>query len=919
MFAALARSLFGNANDRSLRTHQRRVPEINALEPAMRALDDAQLAGKTAEFRQRIAAGASLDSLLPEAFAVVREASRRVLGMRHFDVQLIGGMVLHSGRIAEMRTGEGKTLVGTLPTYLNALSGKGVHVVTVNDYLARRDSEEMGQLYAFLGLTTGVIVPNISDPERRAAYAADVTYGTNNEFGFDYLRDNMKYRLEDMVQRDFNYAIVDEVDSILIDEARTPLIISGPAEDSSELYRSVDAVVAELSKDASCYDKDEKFRTVILTEHGTETVERMLQEAGIVAQGGLYDIHNVSVVHHVQQSLRAHTLFSRDVDYIVRDGKVVIIDEFTGRMMEGRRYGDGLHQALEAKEHQEIQQENQTLASITFQNYFRLYPKLSGMTGTAMTEADEFAEIYKLDVVEIPTNLPVQRKDGDDEVYLNEHDKFAAVTRLIAEIHQTKQPILVGTTSIEKSEHLSSLLAAEKIPHNVLNARFHELEATIVAQAGAPGAITIATNMAGRGTDIKLGGNVEMRVRQELANLDEATHAEREAQIRAEVAAYAPIVREAGGLFVIGTERHESRRIDNQLRGRSGRQGDPGASRFFLSLQDDLMRIFGSDRMAGMLQKMGLKQGEAIIHPWINRALEKAQKKVEARNFDTRKNLLKYDDVNNSQRKEVYAQRREFMSSDDVSEIIATMRNELIDHAVRARIPEKSFGEQWESEALREDLQRLLAIDFPIEDWSREDGVGLTEVLERVELAATQSAAAKAANFGPSVMRYIEKQLLLNTFDTVWKEHLLALDQLRQGISLRAYGQKDPLNEYKNEAFALFNVMLDELRERVTGMLSRVEIMPPADDPFPGQGIDTTVSVTPNAPAAAPIADHVTLSAPADATLQQVVEPAPDAVHLAPAHPTLTADPASWIDTPRNALCPCGSGNKYKHCHGRLA
>ncbi|MCQ8279009.1 preprotein translocase subunit SecA [Acetobacteraceae bacterium KSS8] len=923
MFAALARSLFGSANDRSLRTHQRRVPEINALEPAMRALDDAQLAGKTAEFRQRIAAGATLDSLLPEAFAVVREASRRVLGMRHFDVQLIGGMVLHSGRIAEMRTGEGKTLVGTLPTYLNALSGKGVHVVTVNDYLARRDSEEMGQLYSFLGLSTGVIVPNISDPERRAAYAADVTYGTNNEFGFDYLRDNMKYRLEDMVQRDFNYAIVDEVDSILIDEARTPLIISGPAEDSSELYRSVDAVVAELSKDPSCYDKDEKFRTVILTEHGTETVERMLQEAGIVAQGGLYDIHNVSVVHHVQQSLRAHTLFSRDVDYIVREGKVVIIDEFTGRMMEGRRYGDGLHQALEAKEHQEIQQENQTLASITFQNYFRLYPKLSGMTGTAMTEADEFAEIYKLDVVEIPTNLPVQRKDGDDEVYLNEQDKFAAVTKLIAEVHQTKQPILVGTTSIEKSEHLSALLTAEKIPHNVLNARFHELEATIVAQAGAPGAITIATNMAGRGTDIKLGGNVEMRVRQELAGLDEAARAEREAAIRAEVAAYAPIVREAGGLFVIGTERHESRRIDNQLRGRSGRQGDPGASRFFLSLQDDLMRIFGSDRMAGMLQKMGLKPGEAIIHPWINRALEKAQKKVEARNFDTRKNLLKYDDVNNSQRKEVYAQRREFMSSDDVSEIIATMRNELIDHAVRARIPEKSFGEQWESEALREDLQRLLAIDFPIEEWSKEDGVGLTEVIERVEQAATQAAAAKAANFGPSVMRYIEKQLLLNTFDTVWKEHLLALDQLRQGISLRAYGQKDPLNEYKNEAFALFNVMLDELRERVTGMLSRVEIMPPADDPFPGQDIDATVSVTPNAPSVAPVAppvaDHVSLSAPAGATLQQVVEPTPDAVHLAPAHPAHTADPASWTDTPRNALCPCGSGSKYKHCHGRLA
>jgi preprotein translocase subunit SecA len=915
MFSALARSLFGSANDRSLRSHQRRVPEINALEPQMAALDDQALAARTQEFRARIADGASLDSLLPEAFAVVREASRRVLGMRHFDVQLVGGMVLHSGRIAEMRTGEGKTLVGTLPTYLNALSGKGVHVVTVNDYLARRDSEEMGRLYAFLGLSTGVIVPNMADEERRAAYAADVTYGTNNEFGFDYLRDNMKYRLEDMVQRDFNYAIVDEVDSILIDEARTPLIISGPAEDSSELYRSVDAVVAELARDATTYDKDEKFRSVILTEHGTETVEGMLRAAGIIDEGGLYDIHNVSVVHHVQQSLRAHTLFARDVDYIVREGKVVIIDEFTGRMMEGRRYGDGLHQALEAKEHQEIQQENQTLASITFQNYFRLYPKLSGMTGTAMTEADEFAEIYKLDVVEIPTNVPVIRQDGDDEVYLTEQDKFEAVRTLIKEVHATAQPILVGTTSIEKSEHLSALLHAENIPHNVLNARFHEMEATIVAQAGAPGAITIATNMAGRGTDIKLGGNVEMRVRQEMGTLDEAARAVREAEIREEVARYHPIVKEAGGLFVIGTERHESRRIDNQLRGRSGRQGDPGASRFFLSLQDDLMRIFGSDRMAGMLQKMGLKPGEAIIHPWINRALEKAQKKVEARNFDTRKNLLKYDDVNNSQRKEVYAQRREFMSSSDVSDIVATMRNELIDQLVRARIPEKSFGEQWESAELHDDLLRLLALDLPIQAWSEEDGVGLAEVLERVEQAAAQAAAAKAANFGPSIMRYIEKQLLLNTLDTVWKEHLLALDQLRQGISLRAYGQKDPLNEYKNEAFALFNVMLDELRERVTAMLSRVEMMPPADDPFPGQHVDGQVVSEP----APLVGDGASLSAPASASLQETVEPGPDSVHLAPAHPTVTADPASWIDTPRNASCPCGSGSKYKHCHGRLA
>ena len=895
MFATLARTLFGSANDRSLKAHQRRVPEVNALEPAMQALDDAALAGRTAEFRARIAAGASLDELLPEAFAVVREASRRVLGLRHFDVQMVGGMVLHSGRIAEMRTGEGKTLVGTLPVYLNALSGRGVHVVTVNDYLARRDSEDMGRLYAFLGLSTGVIVPGIGDDERRAAYAADVTYGTNNEFGFDYLRDNMKYRLEDMVQRPFNYAIVDEVDSILIDEARTPLIISGPAEDSSDLYRSVDVVVAEMVRDATTYDKDEKFRTVILTEHGTETVEAMLRDAGIVTEGGLYDVSNVSVVHHVQQSLRAHTLFSRDVDYIVRAGKVVIIDEFTGRMMEGRRYGDGLHQALEAKEHQEIQQENQTLASITFQNYFRLYPKLSGMTGTAMTEADEFAEIYKLDAVEIPTNVAVIRQDGDDEVYLSEADKFEAVTGLIEEVNKTGQPILVGTTSIEKSEHLSGLLKQRGIQHSVLNARFHEMEATIIAQAGAPGAITIATNMAGRGTDIKLGGNVEMRVRQELHALDEPDRSAQEVTLREQVAAWHDVVTEAGGLFVIGTERHESRRIDNQLRGRSGRQGDPGASRFFLSLQDDLMRIFGSDRMAGMLQKMGLKPGEAIIHPWINRALEKAQKKVEARNFDTRKNLLKYDDVNNSQRKEVYAQRKEFMSSEDVSDIVATMRAELIDHMVRARIPEKSFAEQWQSAELAADCERVLGLDLPVPAWAAEDGIDQGDVIQRVQQAAAQSAAVKAANFGPTVMRYIEKQLLLNTLDTVWKEHLLLLDQLRQGISLRAYGQKDPLNEYKNEAFTLFNVMLDELRERVTAILARVEVMPPADDPFPGP---------PPALAAA--------------TLQQTIAPEPDAVTLAPSHPSLTADPASWVDTARNAPCPCGSGSKYKHCHGRV-
>ncbi len=905
MFATLARTLFGSANDRSLKSHQRRLPEINALEPPTRALDDAALAAKTVEFRGRIAEGATLDSLLPEAFAVVREASRRVLGMRHFDVQIIGGMVLHSGRIAEMRTGEGKTLVATLPIYLNALSGRGVHLVTVNDYLARRDAEEMGRLYGFLGLSTGVIVPNLSDGERHDAYHADITYGTNNEFGFDYLRDNMKYRLEDMVQRPFNYAIVDEVDSILIDEARTPLIISGPAEDSSDLYRQVDVVVKQLVTDPATYDKDEKFRSVILTDAGSEQVEEMLVGAAIVTEGALYDVHNIAVVHHVQQSLRAHTLFARDVDYIVREDKVIIIDEFTGRMMEGRRYSDGLHQALEAKEHVEIQQENQTLASITFQNYFRLYPKLAGMTGTAMTEADEFAEIYKLDCVEIPTNVPVIRKDSDDEVYLNAREKFTAVTDLIEETNKSGQPILVGTTSIEKSEMLSDLLKAREVKHSVLNARFHEMEATIIAQAGAPGAITIATNMAGRGTDIKLGGNPDMRVRQELAAIeDEAERAAREAALRAQVGEWHEVVKGAGGLFVIGTERHESRRIDNQLRGRSGRQGDPGASRFFLSLEDDLMRIFGSERMTGMLQRLGLKPGEAIVHPWINRALEKAQKKVEARNFDTRKNLLKYDDVMNDQRKEVYAQRREFMAADDVTETITRMRHELIDGLVASRIPERSFAEQWQSAELAQDLNRLLALDLPVEEWAREDAVDAASVAERVQDAADAAMAAKAAAFGDGVMPYIEKQLLLTTLDAVWKEHLLLLDQLRQGIGLRAYAQKDPLNEYKSEAFKLFHVMLDEMRERVTAMLARVELGPapepePAFEPslFMANGFE---------PAPGGFAPALARGGGGGVMLADVLEPS-------------ETHPAAYPETPRNAACPCGSGRKYKHCHGRVS
>jgi preprotein translocase subunit SecA len=904
MFASIARAIFGTSNDRSLKAYQRRVPQINALEAAMEKLSDADLRAKTAEFRERLAGGATLDDLLAEAFAVVREASKRTLGLRHFDVQMIGGMVLHDGKIAEMKTGEGKTLVATLPVYLNALNGKGVHVVTVNDYLARRDAEWMGRIYGFLGLTTGVIVHGMDDGQKREAYNADITYGTNNEFGFDYLRDNMKYRLEDMFQRDFAYAIVDEVDSILIDEARTPLIISGPAEDSSDLYRQVNAVVKEFVKDPGTYDKEEKTRTVALTETGSETVEDMLRTAGIITEGNLYDIFNVSVLHHVQQSMRAHTLFARDVDYIVRQDKVIIIDEFTGRMMEGRRYSDGLHQALEAKEFVTVQPENQTLASITFQNYFRLYPKLAGMTGTALTEADEFGEIYKLEVIDIPTNVPVVRKDEDDEVYRSAPEKYEAVSKLIAEARERGQPVLVGTTSIEKSEVISELLKKKKVPHAVLNARFHEQEAQIVAQAGAPGAVTIATNMAGRGTDIKLGGNIEMRLKLETAGIDDpALVAAREADIRAEIARNHEKVKQAGGLFVIGTERHESRRVDNQLRGRSGRQGDPGASRFFLSLEDDLMRIFGSERMGGMLQRLGLKEGEAIVHPWINKALEKAQKKVEARNFDTRKNVLKYDDVMNDQRREVYAQRREFMKASDVSETVADMRTEIIGAMVARRIPEKAFAEQWEAAELQGDVQRVLNLDLPVAEWAREEGIDETHVRERVEAAAEKFMAAKAATLGPDLMRFVEKSFLLQVLDQVWKEHLLALDHLRQGIGLRAYGQRDPLNEYKSEAFALFNAMLDELKERVTMMLARVELgreQPPAPPP-----------------------PRVVESHPDPALATTAVEPA---FEMAGGNVTALPmrsdqvnpnDPATWRSSPRNAPCPCGSGKKFKHCHGR--
>ncbi len=895
MFGALARKIFGTANSRAVKALHRDVQRINALEAEVSALSDELLRARTDWLRDRLAKGETLDDILCDAFATVREAAKRVLGQRHFDVQLMGGMVLHQGKISEMRTGEGKTLVATLATYLNALEGKGVHVVTVNDYLASRDSGWMGRVYGFLGLTTGCIVHGLTDDERRAAYQADITYGTNNEFGFDYLRDNMKFRHEDLAQRAFNYAIVDEVDSILIDEARTPLIISGPSTDSSEMYVQVNRLIPRLTPDD--FEKDEKHRAVSFSEIGQEHMEQLLAEAGLLKSGGLYDIQNVALVHHAQQALRAHTLFQRDKDYIVKDDKVVIIDEFTGRMMEGRRYSEGLHQALEAKEGVTIQRENQTLASITFQNYFRLYPKLAGMTGTAMTEAAEFAEIYGLEVVDIPTNVAVKRKDHDDEVYRTATEKYKAMIDLIGECRGRNQPVLVGTTSIEKSELLSDLLKKRGIPHNVLNARHHEQEAYIVAQAGRPGAVTVATNMAGRGTDIQLGGNVDMRVQTELQDLPDGPERDaRVAQIRAEVEEARRLVMEAGGLYVIGTERHESRRIDNQLRGRSGRQGDPGASKFFLSLEDDLMRIFGSERMDGMLQRLGLQEGEAIIHPWINKALEKAQQKVEAHHFETRKNLLRFDNVMNDQRKVVYEQRREIMDSDDISETVTEMRHQIIADMVNKAIPPNTYAEQWDLSGLSEEVKRLLGMDLPVIDWAKEEGIAEAEVEERVRDAADAKYAQKVADYGPEMMRYAEKTLLLQILDQEWKDHLLHLDHLRQGISLRAYAQKDPLNEYKREAFDMFESMLSALREQTTSVLMHVEVRvaPPAEDFYPAQDMQEI---------------H------ADPALAGDDQPLPDGM----VRRSDSAGGNLWPETPRNALCPCGSGKKYKHCHGRIA
>ncbi|WP_225770147.1 preprotein translocase subunit SecA [Inquilinus sp. Marseille-Q2685] len=907
MFGALARKLFGSSNDRFVKTLiTGPVVKTNALEPEFQALSDDQLRAKTQEFRARLDKGETLDDLLPEAFATVREAAKRVLGQRHYDVQLVGGLVLHQGKIAEMKTGEGKTLVATLAVYLNALTGKGVHVVTVNDYLAQRDSGWMGRIYNFLGLSVGCIVHGLDDSERRAAYAADITYGTNNEFGFDYLRDNMKFRLEDMVQRPFNFAIVDEVDSILIDEARTPLIISGPAQDSSEMYMRVDRLIPSLVA-VEDYEHDEKQKTVALTEAGQEKIERLLIENGLLQGDNLYDIHNVNVVHHVNQALRAHVMFQLDRDYIVKDGKVVIIDEFTGRMMEGRRYSEGLHQAIEAKERVEIQRENQTLASITFQNYFRLYPKLAGMTGTAQTEAAEFGEIYNLEVVEIPTNVPVKRKDEDDEVYRTVREKYDAIVTLIRECNARQQPVLVGTVSIEKSETLSALLQREKIPHNVLNARFHEQEAYIVAQAGRPGAVTIATNMAGRGTDIQLGGNVEMRVALELAGIDDPAERERrEAEIRAEVARNKEIVLQAGGLYVVGTERHESRRIDNQLRGRSGRQGDPGGSKFFLSLEDDLMRIFASERLDGILRRFGLKEGEAIIHPWINRALEKAQEKVEARNFDIRKNLLRFDNVMNDQRKVIYEQRREIMQAEEVGAMVADMRQEVVAAMVARAIPENSYAEKWNIDGLHEEVLRIFGLDLPIKEWGKEEGIADREIEERIQQAVDAKMAAKVEAYGPEIMQMAEKSLLLQILDQSWKDHLLTLDHLRQGINLRAYAQRDPLREYQAEAFNLFEEMLAGLRENVTQVLAQVELR-----------VTRPEDVEAQQRAAMQREMHEGRFDPA---LGAPPEPefATAAGAVAAASAALALNP-EWAHTPRNAPCPCGSGKKFKHCHGSVA
>ncbi|MEW2918702.1 preprotein translocase subunit SecA [Ruegeria sp. ANG10] len=898
----LAKKVFGTPNDRKIKATRPLVEKINALEPEFEKLSDDGLIEKTAELRKRALGGESLDDLLPEAFANVREGAKRALGLRAFDVQLMGGAFLHQGNISEMKTGEGKTLVATFPAYLNALTGKGVHVVTVNEYLAKRDSEWMGKVFASVGMTTGVIWSGQPDAEKKAAYACDVTYATNNELGFDYLRDNMKAELDQIYQKYHNFAIVDEVDSILIDEARTPLIISGPSQDRSDLYTAIDGLIPSLQDDH--YALDEKSRNVTFTDEGNEFLEQQLIAAGLIPEGhSLYDPESTTVVHHVNQGLRAHKLFTRDKDYIVRDGDVVLIDEFTGRMMPGRRLSEGLHQAIEAKEGVQIQPENVTLASVTFQNYFRLYDKLGGMTGTALTEAEEFQEIYGLGVVEVPTNKPIARVDEDDQVYRTAGEKYGAMIEETKEAQEKGQPVLLGTTSIEKSELLSQLLQKEGIAHNVLNARQHEQEAQIVADAGRLGAVTIATNMAGRGTDIQLGGNVEMKVLQALAENPEADPAQLRAAEESRHAEEKEKVLAAGGLYVMASERHESRRIDNQLRGRSGRQGDPGRTVFYLSLEDDLMRIFGSERLDKVLTTLGMKEGEAIIHPWVNKSLERAQSKVEGRNFDMRKNVLKFDDVMNDQRKVVFSQRREIMSSDDLSEIVSDMREQVIDDLIDEHMPPKSYADQWDTDGLHEAVKDKLTIDAPVQDWAAEEGVDDEQVRERLINAADEMMAQKAAAFGPENMRNIEKQVLLNTIDGKWREHLLTLEHLRSVVGFRGYAQRDPLNEYKNESFQLFESMLDSLRETVTQQLSRVRPLSEEEQremlaQMQAQQAQTQQQV-----------EQATERAEAVAEAEASGDPRPGFVE---------DDPSTWGNPSRNDRCPCGSGKKFKHCHGRL-
>lgn len=904
MLASFLKKIFGSPNDRIIKKYDKTAKQIGFLEPSMTKLTDQELKNKTQIFKDRLMKGETLDDILPEAFATVREAAKRVLGMRPFDVQLIGGMVLHKGMIAEMKTGEGKTLMATLPVYLNALSGKGVHVITVNDYLAKRDAAWMGKIYEFLNLKVGCILHGLSDEERRIAYASDITYGTNHEFGFDYLRDNMKFHLGEMVMRPFNYAIVDEVDSILIDEARTPLIISGPAEDSSELYQKIDELIPAL--DDTDYEKDEKQRSVTLTESGVEKIEKLLFEKNIIKGSGLYDVQNIGIVHHVNSALRAHKIYTRDVDYIVKNRQVIIIDEFTGRMMEGRRFSEGLHQSIEAKEKVPVEMENQTLASITYQNFFRLYPKLSGMAGTAVTEADEFEEIYNLQAIEVPPNVPVARIDHDDEVYLTAKEKYTAVINQIKACQTRRQPILVGTTSIEKSEHLSSLLKQEKIPHQVLNARYHEQEAYIIADAGRSGAVTIATNMAGRGTDIKLGGSLEMRIEREVTSLETGPEQDKKIEeLKAEIAADQEIVKKAGGLYVIGTERHESRRIDNQLRGRSGRQGDSGDSKFFISLEDDLMRIFGSERLDSMLRRLGVQENEAISHSWISKALERAQRKVEARNFDIRKHLLRYDDVMNEQRKIIYEQRRELMQQETISEMVKELTNEVIEQTMHFYAPAEVLSDQWDLKAFHAEASRLFALDLPLEKWIQEESISSHELGQRIQNLVSEKMQSKLDFYGEGILRNAEKTLLLRMLDQAWKDHLLSLDHLRQGINLRAYAQSNPLNEYKREAFNLFQRMMNQLKGDFISILSHFELEL-------SSGIDLNSALGP----------HIDFNKFHETSAEEweAANPEQNAViaHNDQDKAQLKGE-KGWGRTQRNALCPCGSQKKFKHCHGSVS